>query len=133
MEELFKIRVTIEDAISLNGSTADVCMIAFSGIAEGTYFNGKTIGSGVDTQKCRKGEEAHLSARYMLEGEDWMGQRCRIFIENNGSGSTGYVPKIVTDSKALASLETEPLSAEIEAWEHGVLISILRNKHSVLQ
>ncbi|NMA14405.1 MAG: DUF3237 domain-containing protein [Clostridia bacterium] len=84
-------------------------MIPFSGTARGEIFNGIILPGGVDTQQENVNGVRHLSARYMLEGIDKTGEKCKIFIENNGYFTEGGVPnpfKTVptfrTDSKALA-------------------------------
>ena len=125
MEKIFDIIVKLGETISVSGKYSDIHMISFTGTAVGKYFNGTVIGSGVDTQKISKSDGAAvLSARYMLEGNDADGEKCRIFIENTGSPESGYCPHIVTDSKALAWLETAEMSAEIKNCENGVIVSI---------
>ena len=74
-----------------------VVLVPFTGEAFGPYFNGKIIGPGVDTQKFSGEHEMVLSARYMLEGKDHTGQKCRIFIENTLHDENGWHPIIVTD------------------------------------
>ena len=79
---LLEIRVACGEALSVKGRQMSVVMIPFTGVSEGPYFFGKTLGTGVDTQKIGKDGSFLLSARYMLEGEDCEGNACRIFIEN---------------------------------------------------
>ena len=124
MEKLFEIDVTINGSQSVRGSTRDICMIFFSGEASGKYFSGKVIGTGTDTQNIMGDGSVFLSARYMLEGTDIDGKSCRIFKENNGSHEKGFLPKIVTDSKALSVFEEMPLRAEITGTEKGVIVSV---------
>ncbi|MDE7288570.1 MAG: DUF3237 family protein [Oscillospiraceae bacterium] len=124
MIKLFDVYVDIIDTISVKGKLRDVCMLSFTGKVSGRYFNGKVIGTGVDTQYLSKDNRALLSARYMLEGKDIEGNECRCFIENNGSFDNGFVPKIVNDSQALAKFEEAELKAEIAAKENGVIVSI---------
>ncbi len=125
MEKIFDIIVNMGETLSVYGKYSDIHMISFTGTAVGKYFNGTVIGSGVDTQKVSKADgTAFLSARYMLEGIDADGEKCRIFVENNGSPESGYRPLIVTDSKALARLETAEMSAGIKNHENGVIVSV---------
>lgn len=126
MKELLKINVQITGADEVKGNTRNVSMLYFTGEAGGELFNGSVIGRGVDTQKTTHGGEMYLSARYMLEGTDNAGEKCRIFIENNGSFSKGFTPFITTDSKALAFLESTELSAKVDGNEHGVMITIYK-------
>lgn len=109
-------------------------MISFKGQVTGKFFEGEILDGGVDTQiigglGCRH----TLSARYMLEGKDRTGERCKIYIENNGNlnGSLKNAifrsyPKVITDSKALAFLNEDLLVAEGRSTESGVDIKIYR-------
>lgn len=124
MIKLFDVYVDIIDNVCVKGKLHDVCMLSFTGKVSGRYFNGKVIGTGVDTQYSSKDEPMLLSARYMLEGKDIDGNECRCFIENNGSFENGFTPKIVTDSPSLSEFEEAELKAEITAKENGVIISI---------
>ena len=118
------IDVICEKSLRVSGSGMDIVMIPFSGSASGPCFSGRVLGTGVDTQKIQKDGSLLLSARYMLEGTDREGRACRILIENQGSWSTGFVPLVVTDSSALAFLETEPLCAVIDGTEKGVRVRV---------
>lgn len=124
MIKLFDVYVDITDAVGVKGRLHDVNMLSFTGEVRGKYFNGKIIGTGVDTQYSSKDTPMLLSARYMLEGKDIDGNNCRCFIENNGSFDNGFIPKIVTDSPALAEYEGAELKAEIVTKENGVIVSI---------
>ena len=125
MIKLFDIYVDITDTICVKGKLHDVCMLSFTGEARGRYFNGKVIGTGVDTQYLSKDGQMVLSARYILEGKDIDGKDCRCFIENSGSFDEGFIPKIVTDSLALSEFEGAELKAEIRTKENGVIVSII--------
>ena len=127
MQELLtEIRVICREAISVRGQTRDIVMIPFDGEAEGPLFRGRVIGPGVDTQTVAKDGKAVLSARYMLEGTDADGERCRIFIENQGSWEDGFRPRLVTDSPLLKAWETARLSASVTPAEQGVTVRIYR-------
>lgn len=125
-ELILAIDVECTDAWKVEGSKMTVVMVPFIGNASGKYFNGKIIGSGCDTQKYEKGKEGTLSARYMLEGVDCDGEKCRIFIENSTHDENGWHPQIVTDSKALAEWETLPLRADVTGTEKGVLVQVYK-------
>ena len=125
-EPVLTIHVKCEEAYSVSGHCLDVVMIPFTGLAKGPYFNGTIMGTGVDTQKIPKGKRAFLSARYMLEGEDYTGQKCRIFIENQGDDMSCCKPVIVTDSEALAELEEASLKAVVEPAKDGVTVNIYK-------
>ena len=120
---IMTINVTTYEAHILNGKSSRVVMIPFSAQAEGEYFCGKTVADGVDTQLTTR-DGFSLSARYMLEGTDRSGNKCRVFIENNGTSLDNCRPKIYTDSKELAFLESAALMAKAECIENGVVVSI---------
>ena len=123
-EILLEIRVQCQEPMVVKGQTRDIVMIPFTGEAKGPKFRGTIMGSAVDTQKIPKGGEPFLSARYLIRGQDSEGNDCQVFIENEGSGSSGFHPTIVTDSPLLGSWETMKLSAELEGISGGVLIRI---------
>lgn len=125
-EPILEVKVSIDsEPYSVSGSERTIVMIPFTGVATGPYFSGKTIGVCADTQNCKDGG-CILSARYMLEGEDFKGEKCRIFIENNGASMDNCVPTVVTDSKALCEWEKTPLKAVVEPAEGGVIVKIYK-------
>ena len=125
-ELLLEITVACEEPVSVKGQETTVVMIPFTGTTEGPYFRGKTVGTGVDTQRIGQDGETRLSARYMLEGQDAAGNACRIFIENQGGWENGFTPRIVTDSPLLKDWETADLGATVEGIPGGVLVRIFR-------
>ena len=125
-EMLMEIRVSCYEPITVSGAHGKIVMIPFGGQAYGDLFNGMVTGPGVDTQKIDAEGHTVLSARYMLEGTDAAGNACRVFVENQGSADTGYIPTIVTDSPLLASWENVPLSATLESIPEGVIVRIFR-------
>ena len=123
-ELLLKIHAVTGETVSVSGDGESVSMVPFSGEAESELFTGAVLGEGVDTQHTAGGV-SRLSARYMLEGRDLAGERCRIFIGNEGvlgEGSTR--PKLITDSRLLEWLCRAPLTGSIEPAEGGVCVSI---------
>lgn len=123
MEKLFEVFVTVDGYAGLSGISGEVGMLSFSGYAEGEHFMGKIIGSAVDTQIQRPGEQRTLSARYMLEGTDRENRECRVFIENNGSFEQGFTPTLITDSPSLNEA-AKALTAKVEPRENGVKVEI---------
>ena len=121
---LLEIRVACGEALSVKGRQMSVVMIPFTGVSEGPYFFGKTLGTGVDTQKIGKNGSFLLSARYMLEGTDAAGNACRIFIENQGNEQEGFVPRIVTDSPVLKHWEETELVSTIQGIPGGVMVRV---------
>lgn len=124
-EPILTIQVECGEPSCVTGYKMDIVMIPFTAVASGRFFTGKTVGTGVDTQKIVKGEEAFLSARYMLEGEDFAGNKCRVFIENQGNFRDGFKPMLVTDSPVLKDWEYAEFLAEIEPAAGGVIIRIM--------
>jgi len=134
-EDVFTVHVEIGNSIHLNHPDGDaVTMISFKGQVTGKYFEGEILDGGVDTQVIgRLGSRHTLSARYMLEGKDHAGVRCKVYIENNGNMNYNSknvlfrsYPKVITDSKALAFLNDDILVAEGRSTESGLDIIIYR-------
>ncbi len=128
-KEVLTVDVNITGATEVKGDNAEVCMISFDGSATGPYFNGKILPGGIDTQKEFKGLGRQLSARYVLEGVDYKGNSCKIFIENNGrfdeNGNIITEPLIITDSEELEFLTKKDLKGTVEGKASGgVLIHI---------
>ena len=97
--------------VELESEVGKVRMIPFSGKAEGTLFHGIIEPCGVDTQITNAADVRHMSARYMLTGEDYTGAHCHIYVQNEGWFTDGArpkpwhsVPAFLTDSKALAPI-----------------------------
>lgn len=97
--------------VELDGELGHVKMIPFKGYVKGPLFTGIVEPCGVDTQVTNQNEVRHMSARYMLTGEDSTGAPCHIYVENNAWFTDGArpkpfrtVPTFLTDSKALAPL-----------------------------
>lgn len=137
MEELFTVHVKIENSIELKNADGDsVVMIMFTGHVTGTYFEGSIREGGVDTQIIGKAGGRHsLSARYMLQGQDYAGQACELYIENNGyigevKGDMLFrtSPRIITNSQALSDLNVDALIGEGYPSEGGVDIKIFKVK-----
>ena len=124
-EDLFlEIHVLCDEPYRVSGKDMEIVMIPFTGTVDGDLFRGKTVGTGVDTQKIEKDDSIMLSARYMLEGTDCAGNACRVFVENQGNWTVGFTPNIVTDSPVLARWETARLYATADGIPEGVLIRI---------
>lgn len=130
-KEVLTIDVNCHDFLEVKGKNAEACMILFDGSCECENFTGKICPSAADTQTQVYGEKRFLSARYILKGKDCEGQKCSIFIENNGAfdadGNITTRPRVITDSKALAWLETADLYGKIEGKEGGVIIHIFNS------
>ena len=122
------VRMDMKDCSFLKGPAGEVVMIPFTGTAEGEIFNGVVRPGGVDCQRVNLVGVRHMSARYLLEGTDSAGEKCHIFIENNGwfevqSSPFKTVPTFITDSKTLAPyLHTNKFRGEGHGEEGGIVI-----------
>lgn len=135
LEEILTVHVNIENSVKLHNDDGDsVVMITFAGDVTGKYFEGTVLDGGVDTQIIGKFGDRHtLSARYMLQGRDYTGQACEMYIENNGNMNKDLqtvlfrtTPNIITNSKALSFLNSDILIGEGYPTEIGVDIKIYR-------
>ena len=122
-ELIFSIDVSLEQSASFKGQYSSVTMIPFSAKTEGKYFTGKTIFNGCDTQISDKNGFS-LSARYMLLGQDYTGQDCSVFIENTGRSLENCIPKIITNSQALAFLESAELYSVVLPSPDGMCVTV---------
>lgn len=135
-KEILKIAVTVNGAEEVKGKTGEAVMIRFGGTCDTEFFHGKILAGGVDTQQERYPDPRAMSARYMLEGTDYAGQTCRIFIENLGTpvpdaGDLVTRPAIFTDSEALSWLETAHLSGLLTPMEGGLYVHIFAEEADV--
>jgi hypothetical protein len=137
LEKILTVHVQIDNTTKLNNHDGDtVIMISFKGHVTGNYFKGEILDGGVDTQIIgRFGDRHTLSARYMLEGKDYTGEVCEIYIENNGNINNKLenalfrsYPKVITNSKALAFLNDDILVAEGLPTDSGLDINIYKIK-----
>lgn len=126
MEQLLlTIDVKCLDGVTVEGHSQTVVLVPFTGKAKGDFFNGKIIGSAVDTQRYKKDGTNSLSARYMIEGVDFEGKKCKVFVENNVSGES-WKPSIVTDSEVLKDWESSNLRSTVEDVDGGVIVKIFK-------
>lgn len=127
MELVLTVHVVLSKNIyGVRGKDVDICMLPFTGTADGPYFTGVILGEGVDTQTIHHGGKVLFSARYMLEGTDVAGNKCRIYINNNGESLDKCIPTIVTDSEALQFLAESELAAVVTPNDVGVEVNIYK-------
>lgn len=103
------VHVRNEEIREFETELGHVKMIPFGGTIDCSLFHGICEPFGVDTQITNQAEVRHMSARYMLTGQDYTGAGCHIYIENNAFFTKGErprpfqsVPTFYTDSRALA-------------------------------
>lgn len=131
-KEVLTIYVKVTEALEVKGKIGEAAMLFFGGTVDCDNFKGIILPGGIDTQKEFYGGNRVLSARYILEGEDKAGKKCKIFIENIGTADdSGRVetttPRIITDSEYLSFLETSKLEGTIELEnpvDRGIIIHI---------
>ena len=127
---IMEVLVSIEgkDVSFLKGPAGEVVMIPFGGPVQGEIFNGVVCPGGVDCQRVNLTGVRHMCARYMLEGTDSAGEKCHIFVDNNGwfngmQSPFQTVPTFMTDSKTLAPyLHQNKFRGEGHPREGGVTI-----------
>lgn len=126
--EILTIDVLLKEFNEVKGHKGEALMILFDGYCHSEIFDGVILNGGVDTQKQDAGSNLRtLSARYILQGKDFEGKECRIFIENNGTSDGGRfttAPKILTDSEALKELEDTDLVGSISSTDEEGHIQI---------
>lgn len=111
LEYLMTVNVKTEASAGVNSSAGGINMIPFTGSVDSYYFKGSMPIKGCDTQKYAPDGSVMFSARYILKGTDCDGKSCSIFIENNGPALDLCTPTVITDSAALADLQTAELRA----------------------
>lgn len=127
MELVMTVHVVLSKNIyGVKGKEVDICMLPFTGTVEGSYFNGVVLGEGVDTQTIYHDGRVLFSARYMLEGTDLAGNKCRIYIQNNGESLEKLIPTLVTDSEALQFLTECELTSVVTPNEVGVEVCVYK-------
>jgi len=97
---------------SVRGADSAVATsIGFTCSANTRQFKGRGLDNFVDTRFDFRGQPQTLSARYILEGTDEEGRKCRVYIENNGIDVNGIntQPIIITDNPKWAWIERAPL------------------------
>ena len=126
MKEILRLHIELDSFNHVESSKGKITFIRFHGDAKSEYFEGIVAPGGVDTQLHAPGEYNKLSARYILEGKDYTGSACKIYIENNGVDKSDgtpmeTVPVIYTDSPNLKWMEDSSLSGQV-CFEEGELI-----------
>ena len=126
--EILTIDVLLKEFNEVKGHKGEALMILFDGYCHSEIFDGVILNGGVDTQRQDAGSNLRtLSARYILQGKDFEGKECHIFIENNGTSDGGRfatTPKILTDSDALKELEDTDLVGSISSTDEEGHIQI---------
>lgn len=127
MNEIITILISILGSSMVVGGDETVNFVPFSGEAKSEYFQGKVVDGGVDTQTYTK-TGGTLSARYVLEGTDCSGKKCKIFIENNGKVGEEFThPRIVTDSDTLKFLNNANLKGKLDSTNGQLTIRIYKD------
>lgn len=126
MRELLKLGINCNKVHKIKSDEKTIVQILFDGKAGGEYFTGDILEGGVDTQVVYPDKTGTISARYTLEGRDFTGRACKIFIENNAVFGEEYTsPKCITDSPNLQFLHEGRLKGKITEENGQLTILIL--------
>ncbi|MBQ1300765.1 MAG: DUF3237 family protein [Erysipelotrichaceae bacterium] len=137
-EPVIEVKVEFDQpGMKFETETGEVSMIPFYGTVKGKLFNGIVEPWGVDTQVKNQIGIRHMSARYMLTGIDSAGEKCHIYVENNGwltddrpSRTFRTVPTFMTDSKTLAPyLHRNQFEGQVSVEEDGLCIRFYEIEH----
>ncbi len=137
-EPVIEVKVEFDQpGMKFETETGEVSMIPFYGTVKGKLFNGIVEPWGVDTQVKNQIGIRHMSARYMLTGIDSAGEKCHIYVENNGwmtddrpSRKFRTVPTFITDSKTLAPyLHRNQFEGQGSVEEDGLWIRFYEIEH----
>ena len=129
----FLIRIRDDGISHLKATNGTVTMIPFGGSVDSKLFKGEILPGAVDVQVTNAAGIRHMCARYMFEGQDYTGEKCRLFVDNNGyfepdsrnSAPFKTCPTLMTDSKALAPyLEGAHFRAEGHMKDDGLHIMV---------
>lgn len=97
--------------------------VLFTGNSDSRYFKGDIIPGAEDLQEYTDDQLVSMRADYTLEGTAYTGEECRIHIINRNVNGE-WKPAIETDSKALAFLNQEDLTAVLEGYTDGLTVRI---------
>ncbi|MBR2826109.1 MAG: DUF3237 family protein [Erysipelotrichaceae bacterium] len=137
-EPVIEVKVEFDQpGMKFETETGEVSMIPFYGTVKGKLFSGIVEPWGVDTQVKNQIGIRHMSARYMLTGIDSAGEKCHIYVENNGwmtddrpSRTFRTVPTFITDSKTLAPyLHRNQFEGQGSVEEDGLWIRFYEIEH----
>lgn len=123
-DPIFVIHVALDACSAVKGAKEEVNFLRFHGTSDSAFFHGNILAGGVDCQIKTKGGPLKLSARYVMEGTDCAGRKCKVFIENNGceaSDGMRTLPKVITDSEILAGMTRGALCGEISGTGDGTV------------
>ncbi|MNC51084.1 hypothetical protein D3C75_1003610 [compost metagenome] len=97
--------------------------VLFTGASDSHYFKGDIAPGAEDVQEYAGDQLVSMRADYTLEGTDYTGEECRVHIVNQNVNGE-WKPAIETDSKALAFLNQEDLTAVLEGYPAGLTVRI---------
>lgn len=117
---------------TLEAGNSKAVIIPFGGYTESEYFKGRILPGAADVQTVDAAGIRHMCAKYMFEGTDGQGNKCRLFVENNGYFEPGSSPSpfhacpvFLSDSEYLNDILAKPVyRAEGHSTKEGVDIRI---------
>lgn len=131
------ISIDTENSMDIKGSTGSARMVQLAGSSKCELFEGAILPGSTSTHVYKDGI-LRINFAYMLQGIDYSGKSCTIFVEdtayvqkNKAKSTQSKIkepitthPAIFTTSSALSWLETEPLIGEITLHKGKICISI---------
>ena len=130
---IFKVYADPKDCSDMRCPYGGVTFIPFTATVESPLVSGKTLPGACDVQVENPAGSRNMCAKYMFEGTDSAGNKCRLFVENNGylaevMRNDPYFhayPKFMTDSPVLGEyLSQQRFRSEVQGRDWGVEIRI---------
>ncbi|MCR5451758.1 MAG: DUF3237 domain-containing protein [Lachnospiraceae bacterium] len=129
----FKVYADPAEISNMECAFGAVTFIPFKATVRSDLFTGETLPGACDVQVENPAKCRHLCAKYMFKGEDSAGNKCMLFVENNGFVSSGAneggclkaFPSFMTDSPVLGEyLSQQRFRSEVEGTPDGIDIRI---------
>lgn len=128
----FHIIIDRDEISKLDNGIEQAVIIPFGGYTESELFKGKILPGAADVQTVNAAGIRHMCAQYMFEGIDAKGNKCHLFVQNNGyfepasSPSPFHAcPSFMSDSPYLSAILSKPVyRAEGHPAKGGVDILI---------
>ncbi len=111
----FHIDIFDEKISMMKSDSGMVVIIPFGGEVKSELFTGIILPGAADIQVTNAAGIRHMQAKYMFDGIDREGKKCKIFVCNDGFFEPGSMPvpfhacpTFMTDSKALSEYLHQP-------------------------
>ena len=121
--EVLTVDVRVTGRRMLERGWNNTISLPFEGTCDGPYFKGTILPGAVDVQHRNGLKVVEFTADYQLAGKDYTGADCKVHVVNRFDGKR-WVPKVTTDSTALAFLNHTRCEAFLEQRKHGPVVRI---------